>query len=186
MLMAMVIATSLLIIPGEKACAQMPENNGTEVTSAEVQEAYRAMILMQDDAKVQWETLAEEGVEHAEIYAKFCETWVPKSEKDPLRKATDYDPKMEAGKLWMLEDCFVYIPNSVNADTRCMIFLAGGYDGWMLRQDYVQRYLKNMTPNAVMIFYKASFAYRRKELWLKENGDHDILVGENASVHHYH
>ena len=164
MLMVITIASSLLAIPGEKAYAKMPENNGTEVTSAEVQEAYRAMILMQDDAKEQWETLAEEGVEYAEIYAKFCEKWVPKSENDPFKKATDYDPKMETGKFWMLENCFVYIPNSLNAETRCMIFCAGGYDGWMLRQDYVQRYLKKMTPNAVMIFYKASFAYKRKEL----------------------
>lgn len=161
---AMTIATSVLTIPWEKAYAQAPENNSSGTSAAEVQSAYKAMILMQDDAEKQWEALAEEGVEHAETYAAFCEAWKLNNEKDPFEKAIDYDPKMEAGKLWMLDNCFVYIPNSINADTRCMVFFAGGYDGWMLRQDYVQRYLKNMTPNAVMIFYKASFAYRRKEL----------------------
>lgn len=102
-------------------------------------------------------------------------------EKIFRENATVYDTGIENGTLWKLGDCLVFFPNRIDEDTQYLVHFAGSYSGWILRPDHVKTFLREYRPNAVMIFFSASYCDGRRTLadrietiWTQIQDNYDI------------
>lgn len=170
---ALIVSITALMFGASNAIAQEEK--------AIIQKAHDDMVLMKEDAATEWDTLAHQNVKYADIYEDFCKTWKPDTNSDVFTESTTsvYDDKMPKGTYWKMKDCFVYTPKKADANTKFLVYFAGGSGGWILRQDYPQSYLKENSPNAVMVFYKSGFIYDMKTL---HNRTVDIWKAASAQL----
>ena len=162
MMMAIMLILSVIAVPISASYAMASEKADKKVTE---EKAHDDMVLMNPGAADEWAALTKEGVQYADIYEDFCKTWTPDGTTDVFtaKDSSVYDA-MEKGTYWKMRDCFVYVPKEADANTKFLVYFAGGSGGWILRQDYPQTYLKQFQPNAVMVFYKSGFIYDRLTL----------------------
>lgn len=69
----------------------------------------------------------------------------------------------EAGNLYDLRKCYLYIPNECNEETQVMVFYPGCTSGYAFPYYFGIEYLKQK-PNAIVVYFKESNYLKRQEI----------------------
>ncbi|MBR0161006.1 MAG: hypothetical protein IJQ02_06995 [Oscillospiraceae bacterium] len=110
---------------------------------------------------------ATEMLEQMEPSAKrdallaFCAGWDISEPTDVLEGAIIHS-ELPGGTFYRLTDCFIYLPDHVDSETKYLVHFGGGTGGWVLRQDFPELWLQNEEPNVIAIFYKSAMFYTIK------------------------